>query len=89
MRFTLGTYATPSARYLVVKVSNGGSLSVRDAEVKNIAVGGHHAKLIRYSQNARSPYIAWNQQGLDLAAYSPANDDLSLGDLLPFLRSIQ
>ncbi|HLF78457.1 MAG TPA: hypothetical protein VJB57_13325 [Dehalococcoidia bacterium] len=90
LRFTLGTYSTPSARYLVVMVSNGGRLQHSpSAQVSKISVGIHQATLARDPQRPGQASIEWDHDGLNLAAFRPDGTSLDLGEVLPLLRSME
>jgi hypothetical protein len=104
LRYTLGTYSTPSARYLTLMVSSATAFDTRPPTDKEVPGPGRIffqspiGTLRRITVgvhpanlivNRGSVTVFWNQNGLNFESWFQAGDDFGLKDVLPILRSVR
>lgn len=100
LRYTLGVYGAPSARYLVLEVrdartANPSVIDVGsddpDVAVEKIALRSRRAELVRGGPDSNGIVVRWHESGLSFVAdLLPATggQDVSTRQLLGFLGSL-
>jgi len=89
IRYTLGQYSTPSARYLVVFVSPAAISGIEEANVRRISVLGQPAELILDRGNKGSVFLQWRQDWLNYSVSGQLDADFQLSNLMTIVRSIR
>jgi hypothetical protein len=86
LRYTLGQYATPGARYLVIFVSPPIKVLPNDSRIRPISIRGHPGQLVAERNSAE---VRWNQDGLTFSAETQIDNEFPLTEFMAILRSVR